>query len=279
MITATGRRWRTTPPPYQIPTEPPYNVPQYLTTPTEDGSGSTVHPAVLDFGPNGWRGWRFWMAVTGYWQSNDDYENPHILVSADGLTWQPPAGLTNPVYKVTGVVFHSDTHLTYDPSTDTLWLFFRRLITGASFELHRQQSFYASSKDGVNWSPTATVLDWQRPYGDGQVLSPAIVCRGPGDWWLFGLYHSTRDLVIYRASSPDGVWTGPTWGVGKASGGPPWHLDVINDDGVFRAIVDLGPKYLGLGDGLVAGSSRDGLNWSWSPGYIMDLTADPRAQA
>ena len=56
MITATGRRWRTTPPPYQIPTEPPYNVPQYLTTPTEDGSGSTVHPCVLDFGPNGWRG-------------------------------------------------------------------------------------------------------------------------------------------------------------------------------------------------------------------------------
>lgn len=276
MITATGRRWRTTLPPYQIPTEPPYNVPQYLTTPTEDGSGSTVHPAVLDFGPNGWRGWRFWMAVTGYWQTDDDYENPHILVSQDGINWQPPIGLTNPVYKVTGVVFHSDTHLAYDPETDRLWLFFRRLILGAAFELHRQQLFCASSVDGVTWPAAAAELNWTRPYGDGQVLSPAIVCRGPGDWWLFGLYHSTRELVIYRATSPDGAWTGPTWVPGgPIADGKAWHLDVIDDGGTFRAIIDIGPKYLNFPDGLVAGSSRDGLNWSWSPTHLMDVSAEP----
>lgn len=277
MLTGTRARWRTSPPPYQIPTEPPYNVPQYLTTPTEDGSGSTVHPAVLDFGPNGWRGWRFWMAVTGYWQSDDDYENPHILVSQDGIGWQPPEGLTNPVYKVTGASFHSDTHLTYDPDTDTLWLFFRRLILGASFELHRQQVFYASTTDGVTWPASATELNWYRPHGDGQVLSPAIVRRGPGDWWLFGYYHSTRQMVIYRASAPDGPWTGPTWGVGDPAAGTPWHLYVINDGGIFRAICDLGPKYLGAGDGLVAGSSRDGLNWSWAADHILSLPADEEA--
>ena len=276
MLAATGRRWRTTPPPYTIPASAPYNAPSWLTTPTEDGSGSTVHPCVLDMGPNGWRGWRFWMAITGYWMTDDDYENPHILVSNDGLDWQPPAGLTNPVYKVTGTVFHSDTHLTYDPDTDQMWLFFRRLILGASFELHRQQTFYAASSDGVTWPASATVLDWQRPNGDGQVVSPAIVRRGPGDWWLFGWYHANRRLVIYRATTPDGPWTGPTWGVGDfAAGDIPWHLDVIHDHGTFRAIADLGPKYLNYADGLVAGSSRDGQNWSWSPTHLMDLTADP----
>ena len=44
MFTATGRRWRTAPPPYPIPTTAPYNVPDWINTPTEDGSGSTVHP-------------------------------------------------------------------------------------------------------------------------------------------------------------------------------------------------------------------------------------------
>lgn len=277
MLTATGRRWRTTPPPYPIPSAAPYNVPTYLVTPTEDGSGSTVHPCVVDMGPSRWRGWRFWMAVTGYWQSDDDYENPHILVSQDGVEWQPPTGLTNPVYKTTGFVFHSDTHLTYDPSTDRMWLFFRRLIPNAeAWEYGRQQIFYASSADGVTWPAAATALNWTRPYGDGQVLSPAIVRRGPGDWWLFGYYHSTREMVIYRATAPDGAWTGPTWAVGRANaGGNPWHLDVIDDGGVFRAICDLGPKYLGGSDGLVAGSSRDGLNWTWAPTQLMELSAAP----
>lgn len=274
-LTATGRRWRTTTP-YALPTSPPYNAPVYLDTPTEDGSGSTVHPSVLDMGPNGWRGWRFWMAVTGYWQSDDDYENPHILVSQNGIDWQAPEGLVNPVYKVTGAVFHSDTHLTYDPDTDQMWLFFRRLIAGASFDLHRQQTFHAASVDGVTWPAAATVLDWQRPDGDGQVVSPAIVRRGPNDWWLFGWYHLTRKMVVYRASTPDGPWSGPIPGVGGfAPGDIPWHLNVMDDDGIFRAIADLGPKYLGYADGLVAGSSRDGVRWAWSQSHLMDLPTDP----
>ena len=276
MFTATGRRWRTAPPPYPIPTTAPYNVPAYLVTPTEDGSGSTVHPSVVDMGPNGWHGWRFWMAVTGYYMSNDDYENPHILVSQDGVDWQVPAGLVNPVYKVTGSAFHSDTDLVYDADTDRMWLFFRRLILGPSFEEHRQQLYHSSSSDGVTWPASATVLNWTRPYGDGQVLSPAIVRRGPGDWWLFGYYHASREMVIYRATAPDGPWTGPTWAAGRANaGGNPWHLDVIYDDGVFRAICDLGPKYLGGADGLVAGSSRDGLNWTWANTQLMALSAAP----
>lgn len=277
MFTATGRRWRVADPPYAIPTTAPFTVPNYLDTPTPDATGSTVHPAVLDFGPNGWRGWRFWMGHTPYYESNDDVENPCILVSNDGHTWAEPTGITNPIYPFPGgASFHSDIHLTYDPDEDRLWMFFRRLILGASFELHRQQVFYASSTDGVTWPASATELNWQRPYGDGQVLSPAIVRRGPGDWWLFGWYHSTRELVIYRASAPDGPWTGPTWGIGEfAPGDIPWHLDVIDDGGIFRAIADLGPKYLGYPDGLVAGSSRDGINWTWGTDHVMSLTDDP----
>ena len=34
--------------PYTLPTEAPYQVPITMITPTYDGSGSTVHPSVVD---------------------------------------------------------------------------------------------------------------------------------------------------------------------------------------------------------------------------------------
>ena len=48
-----------------------------LTTPTYDGSGETVHPAVIDaIAATGsiWNGHRYWMAVTPYPSTNDDFE-------------------------------------------------------------------------------------------------------------------------------------------------------------------------------------------------------------
>ena len=63
---------------------------------TYDGSGVTVHPAVLNLG-NVWNGYQYWLAITPYPKGNDDYENPSIYASNDGISWVVPAGLTNPI--------------------------------------------------------------------------------------------------------------------------------------------------------------------------------------
>jgi len=59
------------------------NAPTWQNTPTYDGSGQVVNPDVVYF-PSGWHGYKYWLAMTPYPNSNDDYENPSILVSNDG---------------------------------------------------------------------------------------------------------------------------------------------------------------------------------------------------
>lgn len=255
--------------PYPIPSAPPYNAPTYCETPTPDGSGSVVHPGVVDFGPaRKWRGFRYWMAITGYWQENNAVENPNILGSNDAFHWHVPAGLTNPVYpKPGGTRFNSDPDLEYDPRSDELVMIYREQQLDTS-----QQTLIARSPDGVTWPAKATPLDWTRPEATGQVLSPALIRRGEGDWWLFGIFERTSTLVYYRASAPDGPWTGPTTAATTLPS-PAWHLDVAWDGAAFRALVDKGPLYKGAADGYAVGSSANGSAWAWNPSNVMDLPA------
>ena len=124
----------------------------------------------------------------------------------------------------------------------------------------------------MTWPWKATPLNWTRPEGTGQVLSPSIIRRGEGDWWLFGIFERTRAFVYYRATEPDGAWTGPTTAATPLPS-PPWHLDVIWHGGAFRALLDKGPLYKGAADGYAAGSSADGVTWTWNPENVMDLPA------
>ena len=255
-------------PPYLLPLAAPYNVPVPCDIPVADGSGSSVHPSVIDFGAAGWRGWRFWMAVTGFHQSDSQLENPHILVSQNGHWWQPPDGVPVPVFGPPPAPrFNSDTDLEFDADGDRLVMIFREQQADLT-----HQTFIAASPDGVTWPATATPLNWDRPNTNGQVVSPSIVRRGPGDWWLFGIGRDSLKLYVWQASDPFGRWHNGQ-GVGhfrdlgwiKPAGLKPWHLDVIWHDGKFRALVDCGPFYLGEPDGIVPGSwPGTGATFAWA---------------
>lgn len=257
---------------YPIPTEAPYNAAGWMPTPTADGSGSTVHPGVIDFGPGRlWHGYRFWMAVTGYYQSNNDYENPHILASLDEWRWEQPPGLTNPIYPLPpDGRFHSDTDLEYDPRSDELVMIYREKLADGS-----QQTFLARSPDGVTWPAKGQALNWTRPSGiDAQVLSPSIVRRGEGDWWLFGIdYSNHQRFLVYTASAPDGAWAGPTLTPVVGMPATPWHIDVIWHDSAWRALVDVKASDGIENEGLYAGSSTDGIAWSWSASPVLTPSA------
>ena len=61
-----------------------------------NGGDIFVHPAVLNIGEQ-WNGHQYWMAITPYPSGNDDFENPCIYASNDGIVWVVPNGLTNPI--------------------------------------------------------------------------------------------------------------------------------------------------------------------------------------
>ena len=247
------------PTPPVVPTSAPWNTTTYLTIPTPDGTGSTVHPGVYDFGSGRkWRGWRYWMAHTPFLNGNDQLENPCIAVSNDGWRWHTPSGLTNPVYPTPpDMRFNSDTEIAYDPRTDELVLVYREKLANGD-----QETFFALSPDGVTWPAKAQKINWTRPgdLGDDayQQLSPAIVRRGDDDWWLFTIEKGRARIAIYRATSPDGVWTGPAYHTGTLARA--WHGDILWDGSKFMALVDTN----GTPDGLTLGTSADGYAWTFN---------------
>lgn len=240
----TPRRRSFAPPaePPDIPTSAPYNVATFLNIPTYEGSGQAVHPDVIDFRNEAsvvgdtWQGWRFWMAMTPYPNSQDEWEDPSILVSQDGIGWQIPSGLTNPVYRPTSGPYNNDPDLVYDPDTDELVLFYRDYFQWRA----------ARSADGVTWPATSTLI--QETIG----VSPSVLLDGEGTWHRWSAQGSYQ-----TAPAETGPWTTPA---GSSSGSLGWHSNVVfAPGGGFHAIA----HYNGTGEKYMrALSSPDGLNWT-----------------
>lgn len=238
-----------------MPTAAPWNVPCRAQTPTYDGSGQAIHPSVLDFRQiNGatWRGWRYWMAMTPFTKTDDQAENPQILVSQDGFHWYDPPGIRKPLFLPPVGGFLSDTHLQYDPDADELVMLYR-VFDGVTHLPH-----IARSSTGSDWPATSVGITFARAE---QILSPCLVRVGPGDWHLYGLTRDTR--VFQRWTSTDlFAWEGPTHLTGLHDVPTPWHLDVQAIDGVFHMLIDRGPRYLTHDDDYRAATSLDGLHWA-----------------
>lgn len=167
---------------YDFPTAAPYNVPIHTITPTADGSGHTIHPDVVDFGPTGWNGFRYWMASTSFYDADQRLENPHIHCSRDGFNWVVPDGLTNPIDPWPGAGtdnynnYNSDTDLGYDPDTDELICVWRE-CSGTGHE-HFWQSV---SADGSTWSTPIQIADHTQGFSD----SPSLVRVSASEWRLY----------------------------------------------------------------------------------------------
>lgn len=203
-----------------------------ITTPTYDGSGQGIHPSVVYFA-DGWHGYKYWMAMTPYPNGNDEYENPSIIASNDGATFEVPAGLTNPIYPAPPAGHNNDTELIYDSVADKLrvyWLDCRRAIECVGFETEtwydHQYLMYMETPDGVNWSAAAISIDWNLAIGDRFILSPAIA--KVGNVWKLYYIDASGSRPIFMRESADAL----TWGAEQAvimnvtSAVLPWHLEV-----------------------------------------------------
>ena len=108
------------------------NAQKPLKVPTYDGSGQVVHPSVIDFlneyGIDTWSGYRYWMVITPYPNSQDQFENPSLYASHDGFTWVVPQNISNPLDTVSEDIdkgFLSDPEMIYNPDSDQLWIYYR----------------------------------------------------------------------------------------------------------------------------------------------------------
>ena len=235
-----------------------------LTIPTHEGSGNATHPSVLYF-KDGWNGWEYWMAMTPYPDSIEGEEDPNIIVSHDGTTWQVPAGLTNPLDNQPGKPgpHNSDPHLVMHPDGRMIltWRMVDRPDGG------RNRIFMRTTKDGVTWTPKEEI--WKAKdagSGESSFLSQSLIWTG-STWRLYGVSGDFSPQRIRYYETADTTPTVTSWGAPKdcyvKNDVLPerewWHFEIVPVDGEYWAVGNDHKRERGGGNGaLYILHSKDG---------------------
>lgn len=225
-----------------------------LTTPTYDGSGQTTHPSVI-YIKEGLSGYKYWMAHTPYAGADTELENPSIIASNDGITWETPAGITNPIVpSPAGADFNNDPCLVMGLD-GKLWMYH-----GGTIGI-----FALNSVDGITWSAPITINSGGGPLSPINI-SLSVIIDGDG-YATFGVNSTTK--TMYRV-----LHTLPTSGYGSVdavtinnmpAGKQMWHMEVrkyYEEYHLFACLSEI-PTNSSNTD-LYFGTSQDGLTFTLS---------------
>ena len=213
-----------------ILSKPLINAFNHIVAPTYDHSGQAVHPSVIDFkteyGIDNWGGFRYWMALTPFPNFNCAFENPSFLVSKDGLNWNNPPGIKNPLaLKPIGSLkgnYNSDPELVFDPDLNTLTLYWREYSEN-NFEKIWAKKFSSNFKQSDKILCFKKTWDYKKT---GLVLSPTVWRKSGQEWYMWTtdgnftmhLYTSTDGMTWSSGQPCNAPWT--TWNGGYI----PWHI-------------------------------------------------------
>jgi len=221
------------------------------------GLDEVVHPSVV-YIAGGFGGYEYWMAFTPYPGGANAYENPCIVASHDGLTWEVPDGLTNPVFERSSGTgdFLSDPCLHH--ANGILHLVWRASESGV-------YKFYcANSSNGVEWSSAVLVM-----LSENRV-SPAIDYHN-GIWSLWSVETSgVNTITRFTGPSLDALHDETVCTYTNTTGYEPWHIAVIRTGGEYVLL-----QYETLegasvrGGRLLRGVSVDGLTFDCDPQVML----------
>lgn len=196
LIAAAARRRLPDDSGMDYPLPPKINVLVDVTT--YDGSGNLTHPSVVDMGPAGWNGYRWWFADTPY-PPEDGYllENPSVWASNTRTSWEIPTGLTNPIDPTPIDGYSSDTEIVWNPDENKMLVYWREVFSDPT----RFDFCVAESTNGSTWTVhPETVLTL--PSGVVN-FSPAI-CRISASEWRMWLWKDFTPPEMYASDSPFG---------------------------------------------------------------------------
>lgn len=256
-----------------------------------------THPSVA-YMPGGWNGFPFWMAVTPTFgkiaQQTDTaaYENPHLYCSMDGINWQTPVGLTNPLDTpdpadtvINGVnhgnSYWSDTDLKLD-NKGFLNLYYRgnnmskgklNVTTGTHLRAVVHKQLQSPTKIGQKTLVSST--DTIGVNTSSVVASPGFI-NANTHWEVYDVVDATpqypylSDGCSFRAvmrrfgTSPTNFeeytseniihFTSRPWGEDNEV----WHLEAHKINGTYILLLNVGPNKTSIADSLWIAYSSDG---------------------
>ncbi len=248
---------------------------------TFDFHNDPYHPSVKYF-PNGWNGYKYWMVESPFSPDclprRDANEVPEIQVSQDGVHWEWPGGLENPLvrltrYELDDYVFCSDPHIVMRGDIMEVW--YRRTNWDGKQDYMDHSLRKVVSTDGVHWSEEIIVTEVKnnerllriRPEIIGyELVSPVPIYQsernGYAMYFVSKLVDSKRKqhLTVELSYLRDGEeWTPARTCHLHGASVNPWHIDVQCFDGIYwLTVLDDSANQLSLW------KSTDGLNFIYA---------------
>lgn len=157
-------------------------------------SKSIVHPSIMHV-PEGWNGYRYWLAFTPYRSNYAKYENPCIVASNDFETWTAPA--TNPVFgPLAGAsAYLSDPHLYLLPDKSKLLMMYRDSGAVAGYD----RLLVTETTDGVTWSTPVVIWTMLNSAGHVRFMSPSFFYDGT-NWVIYAHDNNDAGYALKRMS-------------------------------------------------------------------------------
>ena len=211
-----------------------------LSIPDPYGYNQFNHPSIY-FNETGVFGHKWWMFITPYAYSNGTYENACLYYSDDGLVWQVPPGVKNPIgtqieseYNSNAYgtdpygsdpygadPYGSDPDLIYNPDTGKFMCYY---VIGDAIGNATIESPKIKTYDGITISPEINVT--------AQGVSPAVLYDNTTrTYYMWIIDIASQPHVIYRYISTDGVHFGNKRAVDQSSHYEPWHMNIMNYPG------------------------------------------------
>lgn len=241
-----------------------------LHTPTYDGSNEATHPSVV-YIPDGFNGYKYWMALTPYPNGNDDFENPEILVSNDGSNFKYLKLLQSPLTVPDDVKLgghYSDVNLCYANGQLEVYFRYNPHVEGSNGPDNSANFVYMmKSKDGIHWSEKKQVLSQCTFAEKYNYVSPSIIYENG----IYNIWFSNYSSNLYHTKTKDWITFDPVMTC-ELSNKPDnikiWHHDIIKTTLGYEAVIS---AYIDNNSGiqdLYYSSSLDGIKFQ---GFTMVL--------
>ena len=234
-----------------------------LKIPTYEKSGQVTHPKVMYF-PHKWNGYHYWMVMTPYPYGNSKFENPSIVVSNDGVHWEEPPGIKNPISGVPEDVksgaYYSDPHIVMKGNTMEVWHRYNHAKgtpEKPKEDLEHNHWIRRVSNDGIHWSQPEEMFETN----DGALSACIEYENGVYIMWYATLQNKGSNLL--RFESKDGkIWTKSVLcSVPIPQGYRIWHQDVIKHNGMYYLLEAAKMPKSNMVQ-LFLLSSKDGINFN-----------------
>ncbi|HPT71110.1 MAG TPA: hypothetical protein PLE74_02380 [Candidatus Cloacimonadota bacterium] len=234
-----------------------------LNTPTYDGSGQSIHPDILLLPTNVYSTCgKFILALTPYPGGNNQFENPSLLTSSNGIEFTIPDHVINPLVPTPAHGHNDDPDILFNQMNHQYYYYYLETCKPDS-----QNFVLLTSSDLGNWNKNV-IIHYDLHNDPDFVVSPSVIID-QNDIWHLIYVNNIGSNRIESMNSTNGVqWDENSkiiLNLGEPLNFRPWHIDVFQSLNMYYMLA------CGMADhpNLYIGRSQDLINWDFSPEPIL----------